>query len=79
MPNLKNFLTQNIQKVWKTMKIQNLRIIQVEEEDSKNKMLENIFNKIIEENFHNLKKEMAVNVQEAYRTPNMLEQKAKPS
>ena len=79
MPNLKNFLTQNIQKVWKTMKIPNLRIIQVEEEDSKNKRLENIFNKIIEENFPNLKKEMAVNVQEAYRTPNMLEQKAKPS
>ena len=39
----------------------------------------NIFNKIIEENFSNLKKEMAINVQEAYRTPNRLDQKRKPS
>ena len=30
----------------------------------------NIFNKIIEENFPNLKKEMPMNIQEAYRTPN---------
>ena len=29
----------------------------------------NIFNKIIEENFPNLKKEMLVNIQEVYRTP----------
>jgi hypothetical protein len=32
----------------------------------------NIFNKIIEENFTNLKKEMPMNIQEAYRTPNRL-------
>jgi hypothetical protein len=35
----------------------------------------NIFNKIIEENFPNLKKEMFMNIQEAYRTPNRLDQK----
>ena len=35
----------------------------------------NIFNKIIEENFPNLKKEMPMNIQEAYRTPNRLDQK----
>ena len=35
----------------------------------------NIFNKIIEENFPNLKKEMTMNIQEAYRTPNELDQK----
>ena len=29
----------------------------------------NIFNKIIEENFPDLKKEMPMNIQEAYRTP----------
>jgi hypothetical protein len=40
---------------------------------------ENIFNKIIEENFPNLKKEMSINVQEAYRTPNKLDQKRKSS
>jgi hypothetical protein len=35
----------------------------------------NIFNKIIEENFPNLKKEMPINIQEAYRTPKRLDQK----
>jgi hypothetical protein len=35
----------------------------------------NIFNKIIEENFPNLKKEMPMNIQEAYKTPNRLDQK----
>jgi hypothetical protein len=34
-----------------------------------------IFNKIIEENFPNLKKEMPMNIQEVYRTPNKLDQK----
>jgi hypothetical protein len=34
----------------------------------------NIFNKIIEENFPNLKKEMSMNRQETYRTPNRLDQ-----
>ena len=53
------------------MKRPNLKIIGIEEgEESQLKGPENIFNKIIEENFPNLKKEMAINVQEAYRTPN---------
>jgi hypothetical protein len=36
-------------------------------------------NKIIEENFPNLKKEMSMNIQEAYRTPNRLDQKRNSS
>ena len=53
------------------MKRPNLKIIGIEEgEESELKGPENIFNKIIEENFPNLKKEMAIKVQEAYRTPN---------
>ena len=53
------------------MKRSNLRIIGIEEgEESQLKGPENIFNKIIEENFPNLKEEMVINVQEAYRTPN---------
>ena len=53
------------------MKRPNLKIIGIEEgEESQLKGPENIFNKIIEENFPNLKKEMVINVQEAYRTPN---------
>jgi hypothetical protein len=44
----------------------NLRIIGIKEsEDSQLKGPVNIFNKIIEENFHNLKKEMAITIQEA--------------
>ena len=39
----------------------------------------NIFNKIIEENFPNLKKEMPMNMQEAYRIPNRLDQKRNSS
>ena len=53
------------------MKRPNLRIIGIEEnEDSQLKGPENVFNKIIEENFPNLKKEMAIKVQDAYRTSN---------
>jgi hypothetical protein len=33
----------------------------------------NIFNKIIEEKFPNQMKEMSMNIQEAYRTPNRLD------
>jgi hypothetical protein len=39
----------------------------------------NIFNKTIEENFLNLKKEMPMNIQEAYRTPNRLDEKRNSS
>ena len=39
----------------------------------------NIFNKIIKENFPNLKKKMPMNKQEAYRTPNRLHQKRNSS
>ena len=48
----KKFLTQNIQEIWDTMKRPNLRIIGIEEvEDTQFKGPENIFDKIIEENF----------------------------
>ena len=62
------------------MKRPNLNIIRIEEnEDSQLKGLENVFNKIIEENFPNLKKEMIIKVQESYRTPNKWDQKRKSS
>jgi hypothetical protein len=72
----KKILTQNTQKIKDTKRRPNLRIIGVNKnEDFQLKGPVNIFNKIIEENFHNLKKEMAMNIQEAYRTPNRLDQK----
>ena len=39
----------------------------------------NIFNKIIEENFPNLMEEMSINIQEAYRNPNSLDQERNSS
>ena len=74
------FLTQNIQEIWDTVKRPNLRIIGVEEgEDLQLKGPENIFTKIIEENFPNIKKDIPMKVQEAYRAPNRLDQKKIPS
>ena len=58
------------------MRRTNLRIIGVDEnEDFQLKGAANIFKIIIEENFSNLKKEMSMNIQEGYRTPNRLDQK----
>ena len=58
------------------MKSPNLRYTEIEKNEySHIKGHETVFNKIIEENFPNLKKEMAINVQEAYRTPNKWDQK----
>jgi hypothetical protein len=53
----KKILTQNIQKIQDTMRRPNLWIIRVDEsEDFQLKGPANIFNKIIEENFPDLKK-----------------------
>jgi hypothetical protein len=72
----KKILTQNIQEIQDTMRRPNLQILGVDEnEDFQLKEPANIFNKIIEENFPNLKKEMPMNIQEAYRTPNRQDQK----
>ena len=59
----KNVIIQNIQEIQDTMRKPNLRIIGIEEsEDSQLKGPVNTFNKIIEENFPNLKKEMPMNI-----------------
>ena len=72
----KKILTQNIQEIQDTTRRTNLRIISIEEsKDSQLKGPVNIFNKIIQENFPNLKKEMPINLQESYRTPTRLDQK----
>jgi hypothetical protein len=72
----KMLLTQNIQEIQDTMRRPNLMIIGIEEsKDSQLKGPVNIFNKIIKENFHNLKKDLPINIQEAYKTPNRLDLK----
>ena len=70
----------NIQEIKDTMRRPNLRIIGIEEsEDDQLKGPVDIFNKITGENFPNLKKEMSINIQKAYRTPNRLDQKINSS
>jgi hypothetical protein len=62
------------------MKRPNLRIIDLEEsKDFQLKGPATTFNKIIEENFLNLMKEIHVNIQENYRTPNRYDQKRNSS
>jgi hypothetical protein len=68
------------QEIQDTMRRPNLRIIGIDEnEDFQLKGPVNIFNKIIEGNFSKIKKEMSMNIQEAYRTPNRLDQKRNSS
>ena len=56
MLNLKKLLTENIQEICETMKRPNIKIVGIEEgEKSQLKSPENIFNKILEETFLNLK------------------------
>jgi hypothetical protein len=72
----KKILSQNQD----TMRRPNLQIIGVDEnEDFQLKGPANIFNKIIEENSPNQKKEMPMNIQEAYRTQNRQDQKRNSS
>ena len=62
------------------MRRPNLRIIGMDEsEDLQVNGPAKIFNKIREENFPNLKREMPMNIQEAYRTPNRLDQNTNTS
>ena len=76
----KRILTQNIQEIQDTMRRPNLRLIGVDEnEDFQLEGPANIFKKIIEENFPNLKKDMPMIIQEVYRTPNRLDQKRNSS
>ena len=76
----KKILTQNIQEMQDKIRRPHRQIIGVDEnENSQVKGPSNIFNKIIEESFPYLKKEMPMNIQEAYRTPNRLDQKSNSS
>jgi hypothetical protein len=76
----KKTLIQNIQAIQDTMRRTNLRIIGVDE--NQNFQLKgpvNIFNKLIDENLPNLKKEIPMYIQETYRTPNRQNQKRNSS
>jgi chromosome segregation ATPase len=66
---------RNMQELTDYIKGPNLRITGIEEgEEMQAKGKHNIFNKIITGNFPNLEKTMPIQVQEASRTPNRLNQ-----
>ena len=62
---------QNLQELWNIMKRTILRIIRIEEgTEIQTKGMNNLFNKIMSENFSSLKSEIENQLQEAYRTTN---------
>jgi chromosome segregation ATPase len=63
---------KNMQEITNSIKKSNLRI--TEEEEAQAKGIHNIFNKIITENFPNTEKVMPIQVKEASRTLNRLDQ-----
>ena len=64
----KKVMTQNIQEICDIIKRPSLRIIGIVEENPQPEDPENNFNRIIEENFPKLNKDILIKVQEAYRT-----------
>jgi hypothetical protein len=65
----------NMQELSDTIKRSNLRFMGVEEgEEVQAKGTHSVFNKIITENLPNLKNVLLIHVQEAFRTPNSLDQ-----
>jgi chromosome segregation ATPase len=65
---------RNMEGLTNSIKRTNLRIMGIEEEGEQAKRIPNIFNKIITENYPNLEKTMQIQIQEASRTPNRLDQ-----
>lgn len=71
--NLKNFLKQNIQEFWVTIKRPNMRILDIGGEEFQYRGSENILNKLTEETFPNSKKDTPIKVQKEYRRVNRLD------
>ena len=62
-------IEDSLRDLWDNIKCTNIRIIGVIEEEEKKKGTENIFEEIIVDNFPNMGKEIATQVQEAQRAP----------
>ena len=62
----------NLRDLWENVKHHNIRIIGVPEKEDKKKGHEKIFEEIIVENFPNMGKEIATQVQETQRVPNRI-------
>ena len=62
-------IEDSLRDLWDNIKSTNIRIIGVPEEEEKKKGPEKIFEEIIVENFPNMGKEIATQVQETQRVP----------
>ena len=62
----------NLRDFWDHIKCTNIQVIGVSEEEEKKKGHENIFEETIVENFPNMEKETAKQVQEVQRAPHMM-------
>ena len=65
-------IEDSLRDLWDNTKHTNIRIIGVQEGEERKKGPNKIFEEIIVENFHNMGKEIATQVQEAQRVPGMI-------
>ena len=65
-------IEDSLRDLWDNVKHTNIQIIAVPEEEEKKKGSEKIFEEIIVENFPNMGKEIATQVQEAQRVPHRI-------
>ena len=64
-----------LRSLWDNFKCTNIQIIEVPEGEEKKQEIENLFEKIMKENFLNLVKEIDIQVEEAQRVPNNMDAK----
>ena len=64
-----------LRSLWDIFKHTNIQIIGVPEGENVEQEIENLFEKIMKENFSNLVKEIDIQVQEAQRVPNKMDPK----
>ena len=69
----------NLRDLWDNIKLTNIWIIGVPEEEEKKKGYEKNFEEIIVENFPNMEKEIVSQVQETQRVPYRIKSKEKHS
>ena len=68
-------IEDSLRDLWDNIKCTNIRIIVVPEGEEREKGPEKIFEEIIDENFPNMGKEIATQVQEAQRVPGRINPK----
>ena len=72
---LKEKNEDSVSSLWHNFKLSNIHIIEVREGEEKEQEIENLFEKIMKENFPNVVKEIDMKVQEAQRIPNKMDAK----